>query len=302
MYQVAILGLGNVGRKIVSGLEKVHDLKLAGIIRRPESLLKKQEEFGCSVVTDIDELPGIDGVFLALPSRNASETAESYLERGYATVDCYDEHGHIFALKEKLDPVAKNGKTVAIVSSGWDPGTDSMVRAVMKILSPVGTTFTTFGGDKGGKSMGHSAAVRAIEGVKHGISLTFPNGKGKHKRMVYVTLQPGADFKTVEDKIKKDPYFAYDPTTVTLVETVDPHDTLNHGCYLEREDETGETAITQIYRMNCNNPEATANSMIASMRAALRAREKKNYGALTMLECPLSDFLEGSLEERLKGY
>lgn len=55
--------------------------------------------------------------------------------------------------------------------------------------------------------MGHSVAVRAIDGVKDALSMTIPVGTGIHRRMVYVELEEGADFKTVEAAIKSDPYF-----------------------------------------------------------------------------------------------
>ena len=34
--------------------------------------------------------------------------------------------------------------------------------------------------------MGHSVAVKAIEGVKDALSITIPVGTGIHRRMVYV--------------------------------------------------------------------------------------------------------------------
>eukprot|EP00975_Prorocentrum_lima_P004965 1079908-Prorocentrum_lima.AAC.1 len=60
--------------------------------------------------------------------------------------------------------------------------------------------------------MGHSVAVRAIDGVKDALSMTIPVGTGIHRRMVYVELEEGADFKTVEAAIKSDPYFVNDET------------------------------------------------------------------------------------------
>lgn len=56
--------------------------------------------------------------------------------------------------------------------------------------------------------MGHSVAVRAIAGVKDALSMTIPVGTGIHRRMVYVELEEGADFKTVEAAVKNDPYLS----------------------------------------------------------------------------------------------
>ena len=103
---------------------------------------------------------------------------------------------------------------MAIVSAGWDPGTDSIVRAVFEAMAPRGITYTNFGP---GMSMGHSVAARAVEGVRDALSLTTPAGQGAHRRMVYVELEPGASLAQVTDAILADPYFKNDDTRVFAV-------------------------------------------------------------------------------------
>ena len=61
-----------------------------------------------------------------------------------------------------MQVAAESGK-VAIISAGWDPGTDSIVRALMQAMAPKGVSYTNFGP---GMSMGHSVAVKAVPGVK----------------------------------------------------------------------------------------------------------------------------------------
>jgi diaminopimelate dehydrogenase len=51
-------------------------------------------------------------------------------------------------------------------------------------------------------SMGHTVAVKSKVGVKGALSMTIPSGMGKHNRMVYVELEPGYDFETVENREK----------------------------------------------------------------------------------------------------
>ena len=46
----------------------------------------------------------------------------------------------------------------------------------------------------------------------------------------------------------------------------------------------------------------TANVLVSAARAAYRACQKGDFGAYTLIERPLIDYLPGSLEERLKGY
>ena len=58
-------------------------------------------------------------------------------------------------------------------------------------------------------SMGHTVAVKAVEGVRAALSMTIPLGTGIHRRMVYVELEPGADYQEVAGRIKADPYFVH---------------------------------------------------------------------------------------------
>ena len=59
-------------------------------------------------------------------------------------------------------------------------------------------------------SMGHTVAVKAIEGVKAALSMTIPLGTGVHRRMVYIEVKEGYDFKQVAAASKADDYFAHD--------------------------------------------------------------------------------------------
>ena len=48
-----------------------------------------------------------------------------------------------------------------------------MVHALLEAMVPKGITYTNFGP---GMSMGHTVAVKAIEGVKAALSMTIPLG------------------------------------------------------------------------------------------------------------------------------
>ena len=107
---------------------------------------------------------------------------------------------------------------MSVISAGWDPGSDSIVRVLMESLAPKGLTYTNFGP---GMSMGHSVCVRSKKGVKEALSVTIPLGEGIHRRMVYVELEEGAKLEDVTAEIKADPYFAHDETHVFAVASVD---------------------------------------------------------------------------------
>ena len=298
---VAIIGWGNVGRGCKRALAETKDMRLVGVVRRPASLYKNREELqDTNVVSDISELKDRpDVALLCVPSREVPEKIKEMQEKGISTVDSYDEHDKIFALRQQTDISAKISKTVSILSAGWDPGTDSVVRALMKMVSITGLTTTTFGGEEGGRSMGHTVAVKAIPGVLDAVSLTLANGRGAHKRRVYVVADEKVNTSQLEKKIKKDPYFINDPTEVIFVKDINKYNTLHH----EGEVERTAQEVAQKYFVSGINPEFTANVMVAAARAVVNVRDKEMWGAYTLLELPLIDFLSGTtLKEKLEGY
>ena len=297
---VAIIGWGNVGRGCKRAIAENPDMYLAGVVRRPISLKQQDPTLeNTKVVADIRELGKVDVALLAIPSREVPERIKEYHALGICTVDSFDEHERIAGLKKQLDISAKAKRVVSIFASGWDPGSDSAIRAIMKIASFTGHTTTTFGGENGGRSMGHTVAVKAIPGVKDAIALTLANGRGKQKRRVYVQLDKGADTEAVAKAIQTDNYFRNEPTEVMFVKKIDKYLTLHHEADIER---TG-MQVNQRYLLEGNNPELTANIMVSCARACVTAREKDDFGTYTFIERPLIDYLAGrTLDEKLEGY
>ena len=219
--------------------------------------------------------------------------------RGICTVDSFDIHGQIWSLRSSLDAVCQANHAVSILSAGWDPGTDSMVRALLMAMSPKGLTYTNFGP---GRSMGHTVAAKAIKGVKNALSMTIPLGTGIHRRMVYIELEDGADFKTVEAAILADDYFAHDETHVIAVDSVDALNNVAHGVHLVRSGVSGETHNQRFeFNMTINNPALTGQVMVSCARAAMRMKERGEFGAKTMIELRPIDLLPGSTEQNIKA-
>ncbi|MCR5519139.1 MAG: diaminopimelate dehydrogenase, partial [Bacteroidales bacterium] len=236
--RIAIVGYGNIGRFSLEAVQAASDMECAGIVRRSGSAEGIPELASYKVVSDIRELGKVDVAILAVPSRKVKENAEKYLSLGISTVDSFDIHTDICALRSALAPVASANGAVSVISAGWDPGSDSVVRALMQGLAPKGISYTNFGP---GRSMGHSVAVKAIAGVKDALSVTIPVGTGLHRRMVYVELEPGADASKVEAAIKADPYFVHDETHVIPVDSVDALNDMGHGVNLVRKGVSGCT-------------------------------------------------------------
>ena len=289
--RAAVVGYGNIGKSVVEALQTAPDFEIAGIVRRSGAEHKPAELANYEVVKDIKELKDVDVAILATPTRKVEEHAKEILAMGINTVDSFDIHTQITSLRRSLDESGKKGNAVAIISAGWDPGSDSVVRTLLEAIAPKGVTYTNFGP---GRSMGHSVAVRAIEGVKDALSMTIPTGTGIHRRMVYVELEEGADFKKVERTIKADPYFVNDETHVKQVPCVDDLNDVGHGVNLVRKGVSGITHNQMFeFNMRINNPALTAQVMVCCARASM----KQQPGCYTMIEVPVIDLLYGNREE-----
>jgi len=292
--RAAVVGTGNIGRYTLEALEAAPDFEIVGIVSRSGADNKPAELAKYTIVKDITELKDVDVAVLATPTRKVEEAAKQCLALGINTVDSFDIHTQIVDLRRSLDAAAKEHGAVSIISAGWDPGSDSIVRSLMESLAPKGISYTNFGP---GRSMGHSVCVRSKEGVKDALSMTIPVGEGIHRRMVYVELEEGADLEEVTKAIKADPYFASDETHVFQVESVDALNDVGHGVNLVRKGVSGKTH-NQLFEFNMkiNNPALTAQVLVNVARASM----KQQPGCYTMIEIPVIDMLCGDKEELIR--
>lgn len=294
--KLAIIGYGNIGKFAVEAVQSASDMELVGVVRRTESLSDIPLELtNIKVVDDISKLGKIDVAVICSPSRSILEVAGKILAKGISTVDSFDIHGDaMLELRKSLDEIGKKHNSKAIISAGWDPGSDSVIRTLFKSMAPKGITYTNFGP---GMSMGHSVVVKNIAGVKNALSMTIPTGTGIHRRMVYVELEKGANFEEVSKQIKSDAYFVNDETHVNEVASVDELKDMGHGVLIEHKGVSGKTQNQLFrYQMTVNNPALTSQIMISCARAVL----KQAPGAYTMPEIAPIDYLAGDKDSLLK--
>lgn len=292
--RAAVVGYGNIGRYAVQALEAAEDFEVAGVVRRNGDVDKPVELASYPVVKDIRELPGVEVAILATPTRSVEQYAKEILALGICTVDSFDIHTGIVDLRRSLSEVARQHGAVSIISAGWDPGSDSVVRALLQAIAPKGLTYTNFGP---GMSMGHTVAVKAVPGVRKALSMTIPTGTGIHRRMVYIEVEEEHEFATVAAAIKADAYFASDETHVVQVPSVDDVIDMGHGVNLTRKGVSGCTQ-NQLFEFNMriNNPALTGQVLVCAARAALRQQP----GCYTMIEVPVIDLLPGDREELIR--
>ena len=288
--RAAIVGYGNIGHYTLQALEAAPDFKVAGIVRRNGAENRPEELKAYEVVKDITELKDVDVAILATPTRKVEEYAKKILAMGINTVDSFDIHTQITSLRRSLDESAKAGNAVSIISAGWDPGSDSIVRTMLEAIAPKGITYTNFGP---GMSMGHTVAVKAIDGVQAALSMTIPTGTGIHRRMVYIEVKEGYEFEKVAAAIKADAYFVNDETHVIQVPSVDALLDMGHGVNLTRKGVSGKTQ-NQLFEFNMriNNPALTGQVLVCVARASMKQRP----GCYTMIEIPVIDLLYGDRE------
>lgn len=283
---VAVIGSGNVGGFVLKALTDTDDMALQGIVETEEMLPFLAKAYpGVPITADIAELAGVDVAILCLPSSLVPDIAPRILGRGIGTVDAFDIHGkEIMNLKQRLHIASVENNAVSITGAGWDPGTDSMIRAIFQMMTPKGHTYTNFGP---GISMGHTVEAKRVKGVRQALAVTVPKGYGSHKRLVYVELDDGTELKEVVKEIQSNSYFRKDETVVIETEDVSEVLDFGHGVSIKR---TGVASLTHNqqfkYQASITNPAVTAQVMVTAARAAVR-QAPGNY---LLLELPLIDF------------
>ena len=292
MKNIAIMGAGNVGIYAAQAVLAAEDMRLCGFIRRQEDAV--EGFLNVPVAASAERLPVLpDGVIICTPSRRSAAAAKYLLSMGVNTVDACDLHEELPCIRRELHEAAMRGGAVAITGAGWDPGLDSAVRALMVAALPCGVTHTQFGV---GVSMGHSAAAKAVAGVSDAVAVTIPAGGDRHARRVYTVLKPGADPAVVEHAILHDGYFEHDETQVVFVDDIAPYKSRAHGVKIVREGLFfGEPNQKIAFEMSINNPAATAQIMLAALRASFRRRP----GCYLLPELSPAELFGGEIENLL---
>ena len=289
--RAAVVGYGNIGHFSVQALEAAPDFEIAGIVRRQGDKDKPLELTPYEVVDDITKLKDVDVAILATPTRLCPDYAEKIVALGINTVDSFDIHTSILDYRTRQMENCKKAGRVSVISAGWDPGSDSIVRVLLESLAPKGLSYTNFGP---GMSMGHSVVARSKKGVKNALSMTIPLGEGIHRRMVYVELEDGYTVEQVYDELKADDYFAHDELHVFAVKSVDEVRDMGHGVHMTRKGVSGKTQNQRFsFDMSINNPALTGQVLVGVARATMRLQP----GCYTMPEIPVIDMLPGTREE-----
>ncbi|MGG1312776.1 diaminopimelate dehydrogenase [Cohnella laeviribosi] len=318
--KIGIVGYGNLGKGVEKAIRQNPDMELVAVFtRRDPARLQAETEVRFEPISAAEQYRGkIDVMILCGGSATDLPEQTPVMARLFNTVDSFDTHARIPEFFEAVDAAAKQGGTLSIISTGWDPGLFSLNRLLAEAILPQGKDYTFWGK---GVSQGHSDAIRRVPGVKAGVQYTVPvqeaidriragetpdlSTREKHVRQCFVVAEEGADKEKIREAIVTMPnYFADYDTTVTFIteeELLAHHRGMPHGGFVIRSGITGE-GTKQLIEFSLkleSNPEFTASVLVACARAGYRMRREGAVGAKTIFDLPIG-YLSPKSPEQLR--
>ncbi|REK67519.1 MAG: diaminopimelate dehydrogenase [Cohnella sp.] len=318
--KIGIVGYGNLGKGVEKAIRQNPDMELVAVFtRRDPARLQAETEVRFEPISAAEQYRGkIDVMILCGGSATDLPEQTPVMARLFNTVDSFDTHARIPEFFEAVDAAAKQGGTLSIISTGWDPGLFSLNRLLAEAILPQGKDYTFWGK---GVSQGHSDAIRRVPGVKAGVQYTVPvqeaidriragetpdlSTREKHVRQCFVVAEEGADKEKIREAIVTMPnYFADYDTTVTFIteeELQAHHRGMPHGGFVIRSGITGE-GTKQLIEFSLkleSNPEFTASVLVACARAGYRMRREGAVGAKTIFDLPIG-YLSPKSPEQLR--
>jgi len=282
--RLVVVGAGRVGKLCAQAACLSHDLTVAGFIRRPGSGGGEvpDELRHIPVSTHIGQVKDVDGALICVPTTVATDTAYEILHHGIPIVDCVTLHGEAFrAHKEAADKVALHRNAPAIVGAGWDPGALSVLRSWLALVTPGGTTETTY---RTGASLHHTVMARTIVGVNDALCTEVRATDGRVQRYVYVELQRGVDPDRVAEAIRADPLFLGEDVQVFPVESLSALEQEGRGVVLDRRGASSRLGH-QHFVLEARGDDAVLTAQV--MLAAARALPDLDPGAYSLSDIPL---------------
>ncbi len=310
---IGIVGYGNLGKAVEQSVLSNTNFNLVAIFSRRNVTSKfntKIEHY-----ENFTEYVGkIDVMVLCGGSMCDLEIQTPEISRYFDTINTFDTHKKLPSEFEKLNKIAKKYGHRVIMACGWDPGIFSIIRCLFKAISkkePI-----TFWGK--GVSMGHSDAIRRIDGVLDGVQFTIPNIDAvrlarlnkldadvpKHFRECFVVAEPKNHIK-IEHEIKNIPnYFKGQPTNVTFVsgeKLLRLKSKLCHkGQVISSFNSVHGTKNKMEFLVSMeSNPNFTASIVTAYINAIINLKEMKLVGAFTNLDIPVSFLFLGKEKDNL---
>lgn len=274
---LAIIGFGRLGKACAHAILHDDQLRLAGIVRRPECCTEALPSpfQNVPVVDHISGLSRVDAALLCLPAEMIEGAAHDLLQQGLPVIECAIFHGEDFIEHKKvMDRLAIRHKVPAIIGAGWDPGALSLFRNLFALFCPHGHTEITH---RPGINLHHSSIVGTVDGVRGAMATEQRSAEGTRQNYLYVELEEGGDLQRVEQAIRNDPLFAGEEVLVFPVDSITSLEEDGHGVVMERRGSAG-SADHQLFLLEARFSEyaLSAQVMLAAARA-IRHRAKRAY-------------------------
>ncbi len=306
--RIGIYGYGNLGKGVECAIKNNPDMELVGVFtrRNPSEVKVLTKEVKVYSSNDIMTMKDkIDVLIICGGSATDLPYLTPELAKNFNLIDSFDTHSKIPEHYEKVNKSAEEGKNIAIISVGWDPGMFSLNRLYAMSILPNGKDYTFWGR---GVSQGHSQALREVKGVFDGRQYTIPvesalervrNGSNpelstreKHTRECFVVVEEGADKERIKQEIITMPnYFADYETRINFIteeELERDHSKISHGGFVIRSGNTGwndeHNHIIEYSLKLDSNPEFTSSVLVAYARAAYRMRNRGIIGCKTVVD------------------
>lgn len=310
---IGIVGYGNLGKAAEQAVLANKNFNLIAIFSR--RLICSKFNTKIEPYENFRNYVGkIDIMLLCGGSKSDLEIQTPEIAKYFDVINTFDTHKKIPTEYSKLNDIGKKTGHRIIMSCGWDPGIFSMIRAMFLALSkndPI-----TFWGK--GISMGHSDAIRRVDGVEDAVQFTIPNPEAvkkakagnlpedmpRHFRDCYVACEPKYE-QRIENEIKNIPnYFKGQPTTVNFVSQKHllklKSKMLHKGEVISSFKTAGGSKCKMNFSVSMDsNPNFTATIMTSYINAVISLKENKMTGAFTNLDIPVSYLFEKKERENL---
>ena len=306
--KIAVVGYGRVGKAICDIALTRDDFELVGAFTRRSAALPSASG-GVRLIPYGDVMKyarDVNCLLLAHGSKSDAGATAAALAAHFSVIDCYDDHKNARSHTDTVGKIAKECKRAALLCVGWDPGLLSLARLYFSAFID-GAAMTTLWGP--GMSLGHSEALRAVDGVLDAIEITEPkpsasalarggvalSAENAHRRVCYVHAKAGCEGGIIESVSLMDGYFKGYETEIHFVEekTLAALNNEEHRgrVIAAKRGKAGEfSALAELSLKTSSNPTLTAYAMLASVRPLLRLAKEERYGAYTVFDVPPAYF------------
>ena len=279
--RIGIVGLGNLGNACRDQVEKREEFELVGIFSR-------RAVKGTVPLDDIEKYK-MDVLLICVGSKEDAPVLVPKLARHFNTVDSYDTHAK---LTEYIKNIKPSG--ISIVATGWDPGLMSVIRMYFEASITEGPTQSFWGP---GVSLGHSNAIKQIDGVTDAIQFTVPMQKmmelaskgiqveKKHQRICYVVAEKNDRTRIKDTIINMPDYFKGQDVKVNFVSQ-----TIFNKRFRNRNEHEGavisaDKSSTALFGLTLkSNAHFTASVMLAYAIANYNLQKEGKRGVFTVAD------------------